>query len=86
MPSRCRSWGWAPVRSLSVSGWCRTAQVRCGDRVVELMAGDATVDLSAPATGVLIRGDAREEDEVAPRQVIGWIRAAGTGGSVDGGE
>jgi pyruvate/2-oxoglutarate dehydrogenase complex dihydrolipoamide acyltransferase (E2) component len=72
---------------ITVSLWLvpHGARVRRGDRVVELMAGDATVDLSAPVTGVLIRRDAREDDQVAPRQVIGWIRPPGAAGCVDGG-
>lgn len=72
-------------RPITVSVWLVPPGVRVtrGDRVVELMAGDATVDLSAPATGVLVVRRVREEVAVLPRQVIGWVRPSDGPSCVD---
>ena len=48
-------------------------QVIAGDRIVEILAGDVTVDLAAPMTGVLVEVLAREDDLVRPGQVLGLI-------------
>jgi pyruvate/2-oxoglutarate dehydrogenase complex dihydrolipoamide acyltransferase (E2) component len=44
-----------------------------GDRIVELSAGDVTVDVSAPASGVLIERLAGEDEAVRAGQVLGMI-------------
>jgi pyruvate/2-oxoglutarate dehydrogenase complex dihydrolipoamide acyltransferase (E2) component len=44
-----------------------------GDRIVELTAGDVTVDLSEPASGVLIERLASEDEEIRAGQVLGLI-------------
>jgi 2-oxoglutarate dehydrogenase E2 component (dihydrolipoamide succinyltransferase) len=49
------------------------AEVSEGDRVVELLADGVTVDLSAPASGVLIETFASEDDPVATGQTLGEI-------------
>ncbi len=62
-----------PVR---LSAWL----VRCGQRVgadepvVELLSGPATVDLSSPAAGVLVRKLAAEDDLLTPGQRVGVVR------------
>jgi pyruvate/2-oxoglutarate dehydrogenase complex dihydrolipoamide acyltransferase (E2) component len=61
------------VVTLSVWLVPRGARVTCGDRVVELLAGDATVDLSAPVDGILDQTCAVEDDRLAPGQVVGLI-------------
>ncbi|MBM4092932.1 MAG: biotin attachment protein [Planctomycetes bacterium] len=48
-------------------------QVIAGDRIVEILAGDVTVDLAAPMTGVLVDVLVREDDLVRPGQVLGLI-------------
>jgi pyruvate/2-oxoglutarate dehydrogenase complex dihydrolipoamide acyltransferase (E2) component len=44
-----------------------------GDRVVELLAGDVTVDISAPASGVLVQRAVGEDEPVRAQQVLGLI-------------
>ncbi len=58
-----------------VSAWlvARGATVVEGDRVVELLAGDVTVDISAPASGVLIERRVGEDEPAPPGQVLGVI-------------
>ncbi len=58
-----------------VSAWlvARGATVVEGDRVVELLAGDVTVDVSAPASGVLIERRVAEDEPAPPGQVLGMI-------------
>ncbi len=48
-------------------------RVAAGDRVVEILTGDAVVDLPAPASGVLIEKCVAEETQVQVGQVLGWI-------------
>lgn len=45
-----------------------------GDRVVQLLAGEVTVDLSAPVTGKLIRRQVEEDEQAAEGQILGVIR------------
>jgi pyruvate/2-oxoglutarate dehydrogenase complex dihydrolipoamide acyltransferase (E2) component len=61
--------------SVVVSVWLIPlgAAVVEGDRIVELTAGDVTVDLSAPASGVLIERLAGEDEEIRAGQVLGLI-------------
>jgi pyruvate/2-oxoglutarate dehydrogenase complex dihydrolipoamide acyltransferase (E2) component len=46
-----------------------------GDRLIEVLAGDVTVDLSAPATGKLLRRQVVEGESVTTGQVLGMVRA-----------
>jgi len=64
--------GIAPV---TVSLWLVEpgSEVTEGDRVVEVLAGAATVDLPAPASGVLRETLVAEEDEIVTGQVLGVI-------------
>jgi pyruvate/2-oxoglutarate dehydrogenase complex dihydrolipoamide acyltransferase (E2) component len=69
--------GTAPVQA---SVWLARlgASVVCGDRVLEIVSGNVTVDLSAPASGRLIRQDVSEDDEVSVGQVLGVIEEEGS--------
>jgi pyruvate/2-oxoglutarate dehydrogenase complex dihydrolipoamide acyltransferase (E2) component len=48
-------------------------RVYAGDRVVEVLVGAATVDVSSPATGVLAEKWAYPDDRLAPGQVLGLV-------------
>lgn len=52
------------------------ARVREGDRVVELLAGGATIDLESPVTGRLVAQLVEEDEEVAPGRVIAEFETA----------
>ena len=41
-----------------------------GDRLIEVVAGDVTIDLSAPATGVLIEQCVRIDDPLMLGQLL----------------
>ena len=47
--------------------------VQQGDRVLEVVAGAVTVDLSAPVSGRLVGGQVREGDSLTPGQVLGYV-------------
>ena len=49
-------------------------QVIEGDRVVEILAGAATVDLSAPTSGILAEVLVDEDEPVTVGQTLGYIR------------
>ena len=53
------------------------AEVTAGDRVVEFVAGAATIDLEAPVTGRLSRQIAEEDDPLSTGMVIAEFEAAG---------
>ena len=44
-----------------------------GDRLVEVLVGGATFDVSAPATGKLLERRALPNDRVEPGQVLGYV-------------
>lgn len=44
-----------------------------GDRVVEILAGEVSIDLGSPAAGLLIEQLATEDEPVTAGQVIGRI-------------
>jgi pyruvate/2-oxoglutarate dehydrogenase complex dihydrolipoamide acyltransferase (E2) component len=50
-------------------------RVTTGDRLVEIVAGDVTVDLSAPITGVFVEKCLAEDEPVQAGQVLGRIEA-----------
>ncbi len=58
-----------------VSAWhAKTGQrVIEGDRLIELVAGDVVVDLSAPATGILAEQCVRIDDRPALGQILARI-------------
>ncbi|MCU0960281.1 MAG: hypothetical protein MUF48_09265 [Pirellulaceae bacterium] len=51
------------------------ARVTRGDRVVELLAGPATVDLPAPANGRLHQRLVEEDEAVVGGQILGVIES-----------
>jgi pyruvate/2-oxoglutarate dehydrogenase complex dihydrolipoamide acyltransferase (E2) component len=63
---------------LRISLWLvpEGADVLEGDRVVELVAGGATIDLEAPVSGRLATQLAEEDEVVAPGAVIAEFEAA----------
>lgn len=44
-----------------------------GDRLVEVLAGGATFDVPAPATGRLVQKQAWPDDRLSPGQVLGSV-------------
>lgn len=58
-----------------VSAWLVAAgkEVMAGDRVVELWAGDVTVDLPAPVSGILARRLVAEDSQVQVGEVLGVV-------------
>ena len=51
--------------------------VREGGRVVELLLGNATFDVTAPASGTLIEHSARSSERVSPGQIVGYLETDG---------
>ena len=49
------------------------SNVICGDRILEVLAGEVTVDLPAPATGRLVEQHVAEDDVLATGQLLGVI-------------
>jgi pyruvate/2-oxoglutarate dehydrogenase complex dihydrolipoamide acyltransferase (E2) component len=66
-----------PEVAIVVSVWLVPlgAHVLPGDRIVELLAGDATVDLAAPVSGVFLQRHVLEDEQVVPGQVLGLIKS-----------
>jgi pyruvate/2-oxoglutarate dehydrogenase complex dihydrolipoamide acyltransferase (E2) component len=50
-----------------------------GDRLVEIVVGGATFDVSAPATGRLAAKHAWPDDPLRPGQVLGVVEVEATG-------
>lgn len=59
-----------------VSCWLvrRGDEIVAGDRVVELLIGEMTFDISAPASGRLVKVACEIDDPVQPGMVLGQIR------------
>jgi pyruvate/2-oxoglutarate dehydrogenase complex dihydrolipoamide acyltransferase (E2) component len=49
-----------------------------GDRLVEVLIGEATFDVSAPATGRLAEKHALPDDPLQPGQVLGLLEVEET--------
>lgn len=66
------------VAGVAVSSWlvAAGAEVIEGDRVVELVAGGATVDLGAPVTGRLARQCVDEDEAVVAGAILAEFEAA----------
>ena len=63
--------------AITVSCWlvpegCRVFE---GDRLLEVLAGEVTVDLAAPATGVLTQRQVEEDDTLVTGQLLGIIES-----------
>jgi 2-oxoglutarate dehydrogenase E2 component (dihydrolipoamide succinyltransferase) len=67
-----------PAGSVKLGQWLveRGAEVTEGDRLVELVAESVTVDLSSPASGVLVELLADEDDTVSLDQVLAYIESS----------
>jgi pyruvate/2-oxoglutarate dehydrogenase complex dihydrolipoamide acyltransferase (E2) component len=67
--------GTGPGVPIVVSHWyaSKGEHVWEGDRLVEVLVGPATFDVPAPATGRLAGIRQREDDEVAPGVVLGFL-------------
>lgn len=65
-----------PQQAVTVSCWLVPLgrAVFEGDRVLELAAGEVTVDLPAPAAGRLVQKSVAEGEVVAMNQVLGVIQ------------
>ncbi len=48
-----------------------------GDRILEISAGEVTIDLPAPADGVLVEKRVGEEEPLRPGQVLGVVESSG---------
>jgi pyruvate/2-oxoglutarate dehydrogenase complex dihydrolipoamide acyltransferase (E2) component len=53
-----------------------------GERLVEILAGDTTFDVTAPVTGRLLAIEREEEEQVEPGDVLGWMEATETDNTV----
>jgi len=60
---------------ITLSGWLvpRGARVAAGERVAEVLAGPATVDLPSPADGVLIQRLVDEDEPIVVGQSLAVI-------------
>lgn len=67
--------GTGPATPIIVSYWhaARGETVWEGDRLVEVLAGPATFDVPAPATGRLAEIRVGEDDHVLPGAILGRI-------------
>jgi pyruvate/2-oxoglutarate dehydrogenase complex dihydrolipoamide acyltransferase (E2) component len=67
-----------PGFSMAVSVWFVPIgkPVSAGDRVVEILAGEVTVDLTATVDGILSEQLVLEDEPVRTGQVLGRVRAA----------
>lgn len=66
-----------PGVNLTASAWLSDvgARVYEGDRLLEICAGEVTIDLPSPATGILVDQSVGEDDEVHLGQVLGVVEA-----------
>ncbi len=67
--------GTGPDTPIVVSYWfaARGKTVWEGERLVEVLVGPATFDVSAPVTGRLAEIRAREDEHVLPGALLGYI-------------
>ncbi len=67
--------GTGPETPIVVSYWftARGKTVWEGERLVEVLVGAATFDVPAPVTGRLVEIRAREDDQVLPGALLGYI-------------
>jgi pyruvate/2-oxoglutarate dehydrogenase complex dihydrolipoamide acyltransferase (E2) component len=65
-----------PSVAVVVSAWHGKVGQRVveGDRLVEVTAGDVTVDLAAPASGVLAERCVRMDERLTTGQILARIR------------
>ncbi|WP_165218936.1 biotin/lipoyl-containing protein [Aquisphaera insulae] len=80
--------GTGPDTPIVVSYWfvARGETVWEGERLVEVLAGPASFDVPAPATGRLVEIRAREDDQVLPGTLLGRLAVLGEEGGDDLGD
>jgi pyruvate/2-oxoglutarate dehydrogenase complex dihydrolipoamide acyltransferase (E2) component len=80
--------GTGPDVPIVVSYWfaARGDRVWEGERLVEVLVGPATFDVSAPATGRLARVDRLPDDRVEVGSVLGLVATSGDDASDDAGD
>lgn len=64
-----------PGTPITVCSWHANMGQRVveGDRLVEILAGDATIDLAAPASGVLVERGAEIDEQLTTDHVLAVI-------------
>jgi biotin-dependent enzyme len=69
--------GTGPDTPIVISYWfaAQGKTVWEGDRLVEVLVGPSTFDVSAPATGRLVEIRAREDDVISPGALLGYVAA-----------
>jgi pyruvate/2-oxoglutarate dehydrogenase complex dihydrolipoamide acyltransferase (E2) component len=80
--------GTSPDTPIVVSYWfaARGKQVWEGERLVEVLVGPATFDVPAPATGRLAEIRVREDDQVEPGGLLGYVAIHDEDGDAEFGE
>ena len=78
--------GTGPDVPIVVSHWfaARGDKVWEGERLVEVLVGPATFDVSAPVSGRLAEIHGREDDRVEPGSVLGLVATADDDAREDG--
>ena len=66
-----------PGVAVAASAWHASVgqHVVEGDRLIEVVAGDVAVDLSAPASGILVERCVKIDDRLQTGQVLARIQA-----------
>ena len=67
-----------PGATVTASSWLAATGARVveGDRLLEVLAGEATIDLAAPATGILAKRCVEIDDVLEVGQLLAIIDAA----------
>lgn len=65
----------SPTHAVTVCSWLVSvgSEVSAGDRLLEILAGEALIDLPAPVAGRLTRKAAAEGEAVTAGQILGVI-------------
>ena len=68
-----------PEVPIVVSQWLVACgePIRAGDRVIEILAGDVTVDLPAPVDGIISQKQVAVDDPITVGQVLAIIEETG---------
>ncbi len=65
-----------PDTPITASAWHAAVGERVveGERLIEVTAGDVTVDLAAPASGILVERCVRTDDRLSIGQILARIQ------------
>ena len=68
-----------PARAITACSWHASLGQRLveGDRLLEVLAADVTLELSSPAGGILVEQCVEKDDPLATGQLLAVIEAAG---------